>query len=236
MTTDPHRYYPIFLQIAGRNVLIVGGGEVAARKVETLLRYGARITVVATHIAEFITEMASSGRLMVRSRAYSADDIEDQFLVVAATNDTKVNRQVALDARVRGAMVNVVDLPQLCDFIVPAILQRAPIQVAVSTGGSSPALARIIRQRVEAVITPGLAELTEMLGSLRTVARETLHTDAERKRFFDGVVDSDVLSHLESGRRGDAYRSLRELCHAAGIVLPPDLSSRLEAPDEARGE
>ena len=222
MAIDLHRYYPVFLDVAGRSVLIVGGGEVASRKIETLLRCDAKIMVVALDTVSEISDLAEAGRIQLMAREYRFEDLEAQFVVIAATGDTEVNRRVGEDARQRGILVNVVDAPQLCDFIVPATFERGPIQVAVSTGGSSPALARVIRSSLESVLTPAIAELAEILGDLRPVAKEALATDEDRKRFFATLVDSDVLELLQRGQRREAFDVLRQLCLNAGVPSPQD--------------
>lgn len=226
MAIETHRYYPVFLDLAGRQVLIIGGGEVASRKIETMLRCDARITVVARDAVSEISELAIAGRIRLMIREYRFEDLEGQFVVIAATSDMEINKRVAEDARRRKVLVNVVDDPQLCDFIVPAIFNRGQIQVAVSTGGSSPALARVVRARLESVVTPALAELAEILGDLRPVAKAALDTDDDRKRFFGAVVDSDVLDLLQTGHRREAFEALRQLCLSAGVTPPEEKARR----------
>lgn len=222
MAIDPHRYYPVFLDVGGRPILIIGGGEVASRKIETMLRCDAKIMVVSPDAVSEISDLAKSGRIQLVSREYRLEDLEGRFVVIAATGDREVNRRVGEDARQRGLLVNVVDDPQLCDFIVPATFERGPIQVAVSTGGSSPALARVIRASLESVVTPAIAELAEILGDLRPAAKKALATDDDRKRFFATVVDSDVLDLLQRGQRREAFDVLQQLCLKAGVTSPQD--------------
>ncbi|HEX2062114.1 MAG TPA: bifunctional precorrin-2 dehydrogenase/sirohydrochlorin ferrochelatase, partial [Thermoanaerobaculia bacterium] len=128
-------YYPLFLDVAGRDVVIVGGGAVSARKAETLLRYGARVTIVAPEIAPEVEPLP----VRVVRKTYDADDLARATIVFAATDDAAVNERVAADCRARGILVNVAGAPTLGDFIVPAVVESGPIQIAISTGGSSPA-------------------------------------------------------------------------------------------------
>ena len=134
-------YYPIFIDLEDHDVVIIGGGEVCARKAETMLRYGARVTIVSPSFTDDIESWARDGKLTLRHKRYETDDLDGASIVIASTDDTTVNEQVAADARARKLPVNVVDVTPLCEFIVPAIIDKGSVQIAVSTGGKSPALA-----------------------------------------------------------------------------------------------
>lgn len=196
-------YYPLFLDVAGRKVVIIGGGAVSARKAETMLRHGATVTIVAPEIASEI-----SGAHLVR-KSYEAADLENAFLVFAATNDPAINERVAADCRARNILVSVADAPARGDFIVPAIVESGPIRIAISTSGHSPALAR----RLKADLQP-FAELAEILGDLRADAIRSL---ADAKPFFDSIIASDVIDLLRAGRREEADARVRQLCEDAGV-------------------
>lgn len=210
-------YYPIYLDIENRNVIIIGGGEVCARKAETMMRYGARVTIVSPEFTPEIEGWARDGQLTILRKRYETSDIEDAHIVIASTDDTSVNEQVAADSRARRIPVNVVDVTPLCEFIVPAIIEKDGIQIAISTGGKSPALARTLKEDLNRAIGPEYSEVNDLLGSLRDSAKAKLPTDTDRKRFFDGIIAQGVLQMLRDGRRAEAYRVIVEACERAGV-------------------
>ena len=178
-------YYMACIDLTGRAVLVVGAGRVALEKIEGLLSAGAEITVVAPQI---LPEVEGLPVTFVR-RGYRSADLDGKFLVVAATATTSVNRRVFRDAESRALLCNVVDVPELCSFILPAVLRRDPIAIAVSTGGASPALAQRIRDEIGEVVGPEHAELARTLRDLRPWAKANLDTYEDRRDFFAGVVE-----------------------------------------------
>ena len=182
------RYYMACLDLEGRDVLVVGGGPVALEKVEGLIPCGARVTVVAPEIAPELEEHG----VALRRRRYRADDLDGHFLVVAATSTTSVNRRVFADAEARGMLCNVVDVPELCSFILPAVHRLDPIAVAISTGGASPALAQRLRDDIAAVVGPEHAVLARRLRDLRPWAKETFATYEERHDYFQQLVEAEL--------------------------------------------
>ena len=178
------RYYMACLDLEGRSALVVGGGSVAREKVEGLLDCGARVTVFAP---ELDPELDRRDVELVR-REYRAADLEGRALVVAATSSEEVNRRVFRDAEARGLLCNVVDVPELCSFILPAVHRQGPIAVAVSTGGASPALAQRLRDDVAGVVGPRHAELAEELRALRPWAKERYPSYEARRDFFRALV------------------------------------------------
>ena len=178
------RYYMTCLDLEGRDVLVVGGGPVALEKVEGLLTCGARVTVVAPEVAVELERLD----VAVRRRPYRTDDLDGHFLVVAATSTSAVNRRVFADAEARGMLCNVVDVPELCSFILPAVHRADPIAVAISTGGASPALAQRIRDDVARSITHEHARLARELRELRPWAKSHLPTYEARRDFFRELV------------------------------------------------
>ena len=187
LATTPS-YYMACLDLTGRSVLVVGGGRVALEKIEGLLAAGAAITVVAPQILPEVGELD----LTFIRRGYRTDDLDGKFLVVAATATTSVNRRVFRDAEGRSLLCNVVDVPELCSFILPAILRHEPIAVAVSTGGTSPALAQHLRDQIATVVGPEHAELAERLRELRPWAKAHFATYEERKAYFAGLVAQEL--------------------------------------------
>ena len=182
------RYYMACLDLEARDVLVVGGGPVALEKVEGLLACGARVTVVAPEVAP---ELEQHG-VALRRRRYRADDLDGHFLVVAATSTTSVNRRVFAEAEARGMLCNVVDVPELCSFILPAVHRVDPIAVAISTGGASPALAQRLRDDIAAVVGPEHAVLARRLRDLRPWAKETFETYEERRDYFQQLVEAEL--------------------------------------------
>jgi siroheme synthase-like protein len=216
-------YYPIYIDIEDRSVLIVGGGTVCARKAETMMKYGARVTIVSPEITDEIQQWEREGVLQVRRKMYELADLDGASMVIASTDDPCVNARVARDSRRRKIPVNVVDVTHLCEFIVPAIVERGSIQIAVSTGGKSPALARTLKEDLQRFVGPEYDEINRVLGTLRAGAKKTLPTDTDRKRFFDGIIARGVLQMLREGRRREAYATIREACVAAGVPVSEEV-------------
>ena len=181
-------YYMACIDLTGRAVLVVGAGRVALEKIEGLLIAGAEITVVAPHV---LPEVDGLDVTVIR-RGYRTDDLDGKFLVVAATATTSVNRRVFGDAEARGQLCNVVDVPELCSFILPAVHRHEPIAVAVSTGGASPALAQHLRDQIATVVRPEHAELADRLRELRPWAKSHFATYDERKAYFAGLVAEEL--------------------------------------------
>jgi len=218
-------YYPIFLDVEERGVVIIGGGNVCARKAETMLRYGARVTVVSPEFTGEIEQWACGGAIAIKRKAYDASDLDGASIVIASTDDQRVNEQIAADCRARKIPVNVVDVTPLCEFIVPAIVESGSITIAVSTGGKSPALARTLKEDLQRMVGTEYAEVNDALGSLRDSAKKVLPTDTDRKAFFDGIIARGILDMLRAGRRRDAYAAIAAACRDAGV----EVSERVRA-------
>ncbi|HUP44679.1 MAG TPA: bifunctional precorrin-2 dehydrogenase/sirohydrochlorin ferrochelatase [Thermoanaerobaculia bacterium] len=227
-------YYPIYLDIEDRHVVIIGGGNVCARKAETMMKYGARVTIVSPELTAEIEAWARDGALQIRRKAYEEGDLEGASIVIASTDDACVNGRVARDCRRRKIPVNVVDVTHLCEFIVPAIVERGTIQIAVSTGGKSPALARTLKEDLQKFVGPEYDEINELLGTLRAGAKKTLPTDIDRKRFFDGIIAAGVLDLLRKGRRREAYETIAGACERAGVPVSEALRQALAADTSSR--
>lgn len=194
------RTYPTFLLLEGAAALVVGGGEVAARKVEALLEAGASVTVVSPEISDELRGIEKKNKALVEERAYREGEAADYAVTIAATNDNAVNRLVADDARGAGRLVNVVDAPELCNFIVPSVIRRGELTVAVSTGGASPAVSRFLRERLEKQLPERIAPLLDALGAFRRRIMETVDDPQERKRILTEAVRSP---HVETFLDGD---------------------------------
>lgn len=192
-------YYPIFVELQGLRALVVGGGRVARRKIDTLLDHGAAVRVVARELVPPLPRYLEEGRIEYLGDGFSESSLEGAFIVVAATDDEGLNRRVSEAARKRGLLVNAVDQPADCNFIVPSILQRGDLKIAVSTSGKSPALAKRIREELERSFGPEYGSLLNIMGELRrSVLARGLSGD-ENRRIFQEVAGSGVLDALEEG-------------------------------------
>ncbi len=196
---EPTPYYPVFLSLRHRLAVVVGGGAVAERKVRALLRYGADVLVVAPEITDGLAEIEETSDITVERRGYVRGDLENAALVVCATDDTEVNVAVFREAEERGCLVNVVDVPELCNFIVPSVVHRGPFQIAISTAGAAPAVAKRVRRQLSAEFGEEWGPYVTLLGQVRTLVMERVEDPAERKRIFETLADSDLPDRLRSG-------------------------------------
>jgi uroporphyrin-III C-methyltransferase / precorrin-2 dehydrogenase / sirohydrochlorin ferrochelatase len=201
---------PIFLDVQSRRCLMVGGGLVAARKVDTLLHYGAQVTVVAPELCSGVAALRDSGRLVHQQRRFEPTDLDGCHLVYAATSDEAVNAQVSALAQARRIPVNVVDNPALCSFIMPSIIDRDPVQVAVSTGGASPVLARLLRTRLETLIPASYGQLARLMARFRAAARSRFTDGTQRRRFWEDVLNGPIAEMLFAGQDAAAERALEQ--------------------------
>ena len=209
-------YYPLFMKIEDRACVVIGGGAVAARKIEMLRRAGARVSVVAPELSDDLAALVARGVIDHRGRIFFPNQLDGAVLVVAATDDAAVNAQVARHARLRGLPVNVVDDAALSSFVMPAVIDRSPVVVAVSTGGASPVLARRVRARIEAALPPGIGHLAKLLGRYREAAMRHIPDAASRRRTWERIVDGPVARLALARRDQDAEaRLLHELTNPA---------------------
>jgi siroheme synthase-like protein len=206
-------YYPVFVEMENRPVLVVGGGEVAERKVEGLLAAGAAVRVVSPSLTPRLAALAAAGRIRHEARPYQPGDLAGFALAFVATGDEPVNAAVAREGRRRGVWVNAADDPAHCDFILPAVLRRGELTVAVATGGASPALARAVRQELEAYLTDDYAVLAEIVAEVRRELRARQRApDAET---WHRALGADLRALVAAGGREAAKRRLLERLGAA---------------------
>jgi siroheme synthase-like protein len=216
-------FYIACLKLSGRRCLVVGGGEIGLEKVEGLLACDGEVTLIAPEAEPALEELASEGSIRWERREYAgAADLEGVFMVIAATNDTDVNVAVYDDAERRAMLVNVVDVPPLCNFILPAIVRTGPLAIAISTAGASPALAKRIKREIAAAYGEPYARLAVLLNEVRGWAKATLPTYQDRKEFFEGLVNGspDPVEMLRSGEE----QGVRDLIAAAQRAHEPALS------------
>jgi uroporphyrin-III C-methyltransferase/precorrin-2 dehydrogenase/sirohydrochlorin ferrochelatase len=194
------RYFPLFLDLAGKPVLLVGGGEVAARKFALLSQASAQVTVVSPALCAELDAARQAGRLAYVAREFQNADVDGRWLVVAATNDRAVNAAVAAAANATRIPCNVVDDRELSSFIMPAIIDRSPVQIAVSTGGTSPVLARLIRERLETLLDDSLGTLAAFAERWRDRVRRKFGDLGARRRFLSWMLTGPVAASLRAGR------------------------------------
>lgn len=202
------KYYPLFMDLAGRECLVVGAGQVAARKARALLECGARVTVVGERPAATFRALERRGVALERRR-FRAGDVRRQTLVIAATDDRAVNAAVAAAARRRGIPVNAVDDPPNCTFIVPAVVRRGDLAVAISTGGRSPAAARLVKERIAGMLGAEHATLVRLLGAHRAAMKERVPGQGRRAQAWQRMLDEGLLESLRQGNRKAALATLR---------------------------
>lgn len=203
-------FLPIFLDVRGKPCLVVGGGEVAARKCALLLRAGARVTIQSPSLSAAFDADLAAARIVHRAAPFSDGEAAGYALIIAATNDDAVNRAVAAAARARQIPVNVVDQPALCSFIMPSIIERAPLVVAVSSGGASPVLARLLRARLESLIPAGYGRLAAIAAAFRDRVKARFKP-AERRRFWERVLQGPIAELALSGRDEAARSALEKM-------------------------
>jgi precorrin-2 dehydrogenase/sirohydrochlorin ferrochelatase len=188
------RYYPVNLDIKGRRCLVVGGGRVGARKVDTLVQCGAVVTVVSPTVSPAVMQMAADKTIAMKQRPYRASDVEGMFLVIGATDNETLNRQINADAERLNLLCNIADRPEICNFILPAVVRRGNFVMAISTAGKSPAFAKHIRKRLEAQFGPEYGVMLELMGAIRSKLLADAHEPEVHKPLFEQLIDGNLLA------------------------------------------
>ena len=219
-------YYPAFLDLSGRLAVVVGGGQVAARKSASLLRAGARLRLVAPETHAETRALMARGNIEHRARGFIPQDLEGAALVISATDDEDLNRQVAAEAEKRGILVNVVDVPELCSFIVPAVVRRGGLLLAISTSGASPAAARKVRQELEKFFGPAWAPYLNLMAAVRKRVLAQGRPALENRELFVRLTDSSLLEKVAAADAAGVEAILREVLGPgyglADLGLSPD--------------
>jgi siroheme synthase-like protein len=205
--------FPLFVELAGQRCLVLGGGDVATRKVDGLLAAGATVTVISPAVTPALAVLAARRRLEHVARGYAPGDLDGFALAFAATDDGAINAAVAAEGRRLGVWVNAADDPAHCDFILPSVLRRGVLTVAVSTGGASPALARVVREEIEACVPAGYAALADVAGDVRRSLRARRR--APDAQTWVRALDSEVRRLAAAGQVAEARRRLLERLGAA---------------------
>lgn len=225
-------YYPILLNLVDKPCVVVGGGEVATRKVEGLLSCGARVCVVAPGITRKLQELADADRIVWVKHPYTSGDIREARLVIGATDDEAVNRQIYADCRERGTLCNIADKPKCCEFILPSVIRRGDLVVAVSTSGKSPAFAKALRKRLEKEFGPEFEVFLKLMGSIRKRLLAEAHEPEAHKHVFEKLIDQGLLEGIRDGDMehidgilaevlGNGYRFEELLCQSVDEADQP---------------
>ena len=191
--SDAPAFFPVLVNLQGKNCLVIGAGKVAAAKIAGLLLYGAQVTVVSPRAVQVIRDLAKAGALVWRQRSFSPLDVDGAFLTVAATNSAKINGAVFRACAARGVLCNAVDDPGRCNFIYPAVVRRGPLQIAISTTGRSPALAARLRRELEVLFGPEWSEWVEHLGRLRRNLLGKKMSSAARTRRLKQIASPEAF-------------------------------------------
>jgi precorrin-2 dehydrogenase / sirohydrochlorin ferrochelatase len=205
------KFYPAYLELHGRPCLIIGGGAVAERKALSLIDAGAQVSVLSPTATPNLLKLARSGSLVLLNRSFEPADINNQFLVIAATDSEEVNIRAARICKQRNILVNVIAPPEESTFIVPSVVDRGDLLIALSTSGVSPALSHALRRDLEMRYGPEYAEFLHLLAPVRRHVLETIEDEQERRRIFQAIADSDILDRLRQGDREGAEQKLKEL-------------------------
>lgn len=203
-------YLPLFIKLHQQPCLVIGAGGIAARKIELLASAGAKITVVALDFSDSVHEMQTKYQLTLLQKPFDQSDIKGFKLVISATNNSEINCRVAEAANASGILVNVVDSPALCSFIFPAIIDRSPIIAAVSSGGTSPVLARLLRARLESTIPHQYGQLAQLAEKFRQDVKNAIQQPARRRIFWEGVLQGKIAELVFSGQQQQAEESLQQ--------------------------
>jgi len=215
------KYYPVFLDIDGKPCVVVGSGEVAYRKVQRLIDCGARVRVIAKPLSPALAELKAQGRITHIDAHYEPEHIDCAFLVIGATDNRQVNERIFRDARIRNILVNIVDEPERCDFILPSIVERGDLSIAVSTGGKSPALAKHLRKELEEIFGAEYETYLRIMGEIREFVLARGQSSDENRQVFESFVQSDMLNLIRK-KDWHAVKSLIQgiLHESIEVTLP----------------
>ncbi len=209
-------YFPIFISLKQQPCLVIGAGEIAARKISLLIKAGANIKVIAEKISDTVLDIANDYPLILMEKSFAATDIsEDYHLIVSATNNLSLNETVAKLAKDKRILVNVVDSPALCSFIFPAIIDRSPIIAAISSGGASPVLARLLRAKIESIISPDYGQLASLAAKYRQTVKQHFSDAPQRRIFWEKILQGSVAELVFAGKQRHAEEKLQQLLSAS---------------------
>jgi siroheme synthase-like protein len=204
-------FYPLFVDLTGKQVVVIGGGEIAERKVTALIEGGAHVRLISPRLTASLRALAGSGRVSVLERTYEPGDCKGAFLVISAASDSSVREAVWKETEEQGILLNTVDEPALCNVIMPAVVRQGDLTLAISTGGKSPALAARLREQLTGMYGPEYGRLLHLLGRLRPEIQKKVREISNRKALHYRIVDSDVLAILAANDDAAAERRINEI-------------------------
>jgi precorrin-2 dehydrogenase/sirohydrochlorin ferrochelatase len=193
------RFYPVNLDIENRPCLVVGGGGVGTRKVQGLLGCGARVTLISPEATETLETLAADGAIRWHRRSFVEGDVQGHFLVIGATNDEPLNRRVHADSEANGLLCNIADRPKICNFILPAVIRRGDLVLAISTSGRSPAFAKHLRKTLSKQFGPEVETFLDLMGAIRRRLLAEAHAPEAHKPLFEALIDGGLLDLIRSG-------------------------------------
>ena len=205
------KYYPVFLDINARKCLVVGGGAVGTRKVLSLVACGAIVTVVSPDATEKLKSLALEGIITLKTRTYRPADMQGMFLVVGATDNDSLNRQINHDAEQLNTLCNIADQPEVCNFILPATVKRDDLVIAISTSGKSPAFAKKLRKQLEQQFGPEYATFLTLMGGIRSRLLRQKHAPEEHKPIFNRIIESGIIDLIREGKKAEINDLLRDI-------------------------
>jgi precorrin-2 dehydrogenase/sirohydrochlorin ferrochelatase len=208
------QYYPVNLDIGDRHCLVVGGGAVGTRRVLALMECGAKVTVVSPQVSERLSGLALEGKIRIALRSFTPSDLENVFLVIGATNDQSLNRRIHGHAEKRGLLCNIADRPEICNFILPAVLRRGDLTISISTSGRSPALAKKLRKQLERQFGEEYRVLLQLMGAIRQKLLAQAHAPEVHKPLFEHLLDAGLIDLVRQGRRKEINRLLADVLGA----------------------
>ena len=204
------KYYPICLDVRDKPCLVVGGGGVGTRKVRTLVECGGRVTVVAPEASREVARRAAAGEIAWKQRTYEPGDVAGMFLVIGATSDMTINEGLSRDAAAENILCNIADVPRICNFILPAVIQQGDLQVTVSTTGKSPAFAKHLKRELEEQFGPEYAVFLDLMGRIRARLLAEAHEPEAHKHLFETLIKQGLLDMIRSQDRAAMNRLLAE--------------------------
>ncbi len=207
------KYYPVCLDVRNKDCLVVGGGQVASRKVKTLIGCGANVEVIAPYFSGELTKMEENhgDRLRLIHRVYEAGDVAGRFLVIGATDDEAENRRISADAEKNNILCNIADVPDACSFILPSIIKRGDLLLAISTSGNSPAFAKHLRKTLEKEFGEEYTDFLRLMGGIRKKLLAARHAPEEHKPLFEALIEGGLLELVKNNQTTEINRLLREV-------------------------
>lgn len=205
------RYYPVNLNILNRKCLVAGGGSVGTRKVLTLLDCGAIVTVVSPDATEKLLELADNGSIRWEKRSYLASDLDTMFLVIGATDDEVLNRQISADAEKLNMLYNIADRPEVCNFILPSIVNRGDLVISISTSGKSPAFAKKLRKELEKQFGVEYTKFLRLMGAIREKLLSEKHEPEAHKHIFERLISGNLVEMIKNNRKEDINSMLFDI-------------------------